>query len=109
MTSLNGSYTQMVLPLPQVNYVALSPMPSAGDEDESLTVILVSYELDPIVDMVISSIRYLEIDLLTPVATLNMVSFQSVFFPSSEYLLEAMIEFCPLTWCPSRASSSWKP
>jgi hypothetical protein len=29
MTSLNGSYMQMVSPLPQVNYVALSPMPSA--------------------------------------------------------------------------------
>jgi hypothetical protein len=28
MTSLNGSYMHMVLPLPQVNYVALSPMSS---------------------------------------------------------------------------------
>jgi hypothetical protein len=56
MTSLNGSYMQMVSPLPQVNYVALSPMPSVVDEDEPLTVSSISYDLDPVVDMVISSI-----------------------------------------------------
>jgi hypothetical protein len=55
---------QMVSPPPQVNYVALSPMDSTSDD------------LDPVVDMVISSIGYLEIDLLNPVATLNMCSFQ---------------------------------
>jgi hypothetical protein len=109
MTSLNGSYMQMVSPPPQVNYVALSPMPSAVDEDEPLTVSSVSYDLDPVVDMVISSIGILEPDLLTPITTLDMCSFQSVFLPSSEDLLEAMTEFCPLTWCPSRALSSWKP
>jgi hypothetical protein len=99
----------MILPLPQVNYVALSPMPSATDGDEPLTVSLVSYDLDPVVDMVISSIGILEPHLLTPIAALDMCSFQSMFLPSSEDLLEAMTELCPLTWCHSRALSSWKP
>jgi hypothetical protein len=97
IASLNGSSMQTVSPLPQVNYVALSPMDSTSDD------------LDPVVDMVISSIGLLEPDLLTPIATLDMVSFQSVFLPSSEDLLEAMTEFCPLTWCYSGALSSWNP
>jgi hypothetical protein len=97
IASLNGSCMQTVSPLPQVNYVALSPMASTSDD------------LDPVVDMVISSIGLLEPDLFTPVATLDMVSFQSVFLPSSEDLLEAMTEFCPLTWCHSKALSSWNP
>jgi hypothetical protein len=54
MTSLNGSYMQTVSPMPQVNYVALSPMNSNSDD------------LDPVVDMVISLIGYLELDLLVP-------------------------------------------
>jgi hypothetical protein len=108
MTSLNGSYMQTVSPLPQVNYVVLSPMSSIADEDKPLTVRSVSYDLDLIVDMVISSIGFLELDFFTPVATLDMVSIQSVSLPSSEDLLEAMTDFCPLTWCPSRALSSWK-
>jgi hypothetical protein len=77
--------------------VALSSMASTYDD------------LDPVVDMVISLIGLLETDLFTPVVTLNMMSFQSVFLPSSEDLLEAMTEFCPLTWCPSGALSSWNP
>jgi hypothetical protein len=97
IASLNGSCMQTVSPPPQVNYVALSPMASTSDD------------LDPVVDMVISSIGLLEPDLLTPVTTLDMVSSQSVFFPSSEDPLEAMTEFCPLTWCYSRALSSWNP
>jgi hypothetical protein len=97
IASLNGSCMQTVSPPPQVNYVALSPMASTSDD------------LDPVVDMVISSIGLLEPDLFTPVATLDMVSFQSVFLPSSEDLLEAMTEFCPLTWCHSGALSSWNP
>jgi hypothetical protein len=92
MTSLNGSYMQTISPPPQVNYVALSPMPSTSDEDD----------LDQVVDMVISSVGFLENDLLTPITDLNMCSFQSVFLPSSEDLLEAMTEFCPLTWCSSK-------
>jgi hypothetical protein len=74
-----------------------SPMPSTSDD------------LDLVVDMVISSVGLLEPDLLTPVVTLDMCSFQSDFLPSSEDLLEAMTEFCPLTWCSSRALFSWKP
>jgi hypothetical protein len=97
IASLNGSCMQTVSPPPQVNYVALSPMASTSDD------------LDPVVDMVISSIGLLEPDLFTPVVTLDMVSFQSVFLPSSEDLLESMTEFCPLTWCHSRALSSWNP
>jgi hypothetical protein len=97
IASLNGSCMQTVLPLPQVNYVELSPMASTSDD------------LDPVVDMVLSSVGLLELDLLTPVETLDMVSFQSVFLPSSEDLLEAMTEFCPLTWSPSGAFSSWYP
>jgi hypothetical protein len=97
IASLNGSCMQTVSPPPQVNYVALSPMDSTSDD------------LDPIVDMVISSIGLLEPDLFTPVTTLDMVSFHSVFLPSSEDLLEAMTEFCPLTWCHSGALSSWNP
>jgi hypothetical protein len=60
MNSLNGSYMQSVSPLPQVNYVALSPMTST------------SYDLDPVVDMVISSVGLLELDLLTPIMNLDM-------------------------------------
>jgi hypothetical protein len=97
IASLNGSYMQMVSPPPQVNYVALSPMVSTSDD------------LDLVVDMVISSIGLLENYLFTPVVALDMVSFQSVFLPSSEDLLEAMIEFCPLTWSPSEAFPSWNP
>jgi hypothetical protein len=94
ITSINGSYMQTVSPPPQVNYVVLSPMDSTSDD------------LDPIVDMVISSIGSLEPDLLTPVTTLDMCSFQSVFLPSSEDLLQAITKFCPLTWCHSNALSS---
>jgi hypothetical protein len=95
MTSLNGSYMQMVSPPPQVNYVVLSPMPSAIDADEPLIVSSISYDLDPVVDMVISSVGLLEPDLLAPIVALDMCSFESVFLPSSEDLLEAMTEFCP--------------
>jgi hypothetical protein len=97
VTSLSGSYMQTVSPPSHVNYVALSPMTSTSDD------------LDPVVDMVISSVGLLEPDLLTPVTTLDMCSFQSDSLPSDEDLLEAMTESCPLTWYPSRALSSWKP
>jgi hypothetical protein len=97
VTSLSGSYMQTVSPPPHVNYVVLSPMTSTSDD------------LDPVVDMVISSVGLLELDILTPITTLDMCSFQSDSLPSDEDLLEAMTEFCPLTWYPSRALSSWKP
>jgi hypothetical protein len=99
ITSLNDSYMQTISPPPHVNYVALSPMPSTVDDNE----------LDMVVNMVISSIGLLENDLLTPVATLDMCSFQIVSLPSNEDLLEAMTGFYPLTWCHFRALSSWKP
>jgi hypothetical protein len=70
VTSLSGSYMQTVSPPPHVNYVALSPMTSTSDD------------LDPVVDMVISSVGLLEPDLLTPVTTLDMCSFQSDYLPS---------------------------
>jgi hypothetical protein len=89
--------------------VALSLMPSAANEDEPLIVSSIYYDLDFVIDMVISLIGLLEHDLLTPVATLDMVSFQRVFLPSSKYLLKSMTDFCPLKWCPSRVFSSWKP
>jgi hypothetical protein len=83
VTSLSGSYMQTVSPPPHVNYVALSPMTSTSDD------------LDPVVDMVISSVGLLEPNLLTPVKTLDMCSFQSDYLPSSEDLLEAMTSFVP--------------
>jgi hypothetical protein len=97
ITSLNGSYMKTISPLPHVNYVALSPMTST------------SADLDPVVDMVISSVGIFEPDLLTPVMALDMCSFQSDFLPSSEDLLESMTKFCPLRWCSSRALLSWNP
>jgi hypothetical protein len=89
--------------------VALSPMSLAVDEYEPLTIRSTSYDLDLVVDMVISSIGLVENDVLTLDMTLDMCSFHSIVLPSSEDLLESMTEFCPLTWFPSRALSSWKP
>jgi hypothetical protein len=81
-------------------------MHSTPDENEPLTVCSTYFDLDMVVDMVISSIGILEPDLLTPIATLDMYSFQSIVLPSNEDLLEAMIEVCPLTCIPSREFSS---
>jgi hypothetical protein len=61
VTSLSGSYMQAVSPPPHVNYVTLSPMTSTSDD------------LDPVVDMVISSVGLLELDPLTPVLTSETV------------------------------------
>jgi hypothetical protein len=101
-TSMNGSYMNTVSPPPQVNYVALSPIPLAIDVDEPLIVSSIYCDLDPVVDMVISSVVLLEPGLLTPIAGLDMFSFQSVFLPSSEDILESMTTFCPMTCFPSR-------
>jgi hypothetical protein len=97
VTSLSGSYMQTVSPPPHVNYVAMSPMTSTSND------------LDLVFDMVISSVGLLELNLLTPITTLDMCSFQSDSLPSDEDLLESMTEFCPLTWYPSKVLSSWKP
>jgi hypothetical protein len=75
----------------------------------SSPMISTSDDLDPVVDRVISVVGLLEPDLLTPIATLDLCSFPSDYLPSSEDLLEAMTEFCPLTWYPSKKVSSWKP
>jgi hypothetical protein len=88
-------YIHSIFP-PDVDF-PLSPMTSTSDD------------LDPVVDMVISPVGLLEPDLLTPDETLDMCSFQSILLPSSEDLLEAMTEFCPFTWRPSRPLFSWKP
>nr|ADE75806.1 unknown [Picea sitchensis] len=72
---------------PQVSYVSTCPMSSTPNEKESLP----SSDLDLVVDMVIYLIGPLEPDLPTPIAALNMYSFQSVLFPSSKDLLESMI------------------
>jgi hypothetical protein len=55
--------------------VVLSPMPSTANEDETLTVCSISYDLDLLVVMVISSVGLLEPEILTPIATLNICSF----------------------------------
>jgi hypothetical protein len=97
VTSLSGSYMQIVSPSPHVNYLVLSPMTSTSDD------------LDLVVDMVISSVGLLELDLLTPIVTLDMCPFSSDYLPFSKDLLEVMTTFYPLTWYPSRALSSWQP
>jgi hypothetical protein len=66
-------------------------------------------DLDLVFDMVISSVGLLEPGLLPLVMAIDMCSFQGDFLPSSEYILEAMTDVCPLTWCPSRPLFSWKP
>jgi hypothetical protein len=73
-------------------------MRSTLNEKESLP----SFDLDLVVDMVISLIGILEPDLPTPIIVVNMYSFHTVVLPSSADLLEAMIEdvflpeHCPL-------------
>jgi hypothetical protein len=103
--SLNGPYIPTMSAPPQVNYVMTCPMRSTLHKRESLP----SPDLDTVVDMVISLIGLLELDLPTLIEVVNMFSFQSVFLPSSEDLVEAMIDVYPLTCIPSRALSSLKP
>jgi hypothetical protein len=79
MNSLNGSYMQSVSPLLQVNYVALSPMPSIVNEDDPLTLNSISDDLDPVVDMVISSIYILDPDPLTPSQPSTCVPSRALF------------------------------
>jgi hypothetical protein len=96
--SLNVPYIPAMSTPPQVNYVMTCPMRSTPHEREYLP----SPDLDPIVDMVISSIGILEPDLPTLIEVVDMYSFHSVFLPSNEDLLEAMSEVCPLTCIHSR-------
>jgi hypothetical protein len=103
--SLNGSYMPMMSTPLQVNYVMTFPMHSTPCEREYLS----SLDLDLVFDMVISSIGILERDLPTLIEVVDMYSFQSDFLPSSEDLLESMINICPFACIPSIALSSWKP
>jgi hypothetical protein len=81
------------------------PIRSTPHERESLP----SPELDIVVDMVISWIGLLDLDIHTVIEVVDMYSFQSIFLPSRKDLLEAMDEVCPLTCIPSIGLSSWKP
>jgi hypothetical protein len=74
-TSLNDYYMQTVSLPSQVVYVALSLMLSTIDAYEPLIVSSISYDLDLVVDMLISSVGILEPDLLTPFAVLDLCSF----------------------------------
>jgi hypothetical protein len=96
--SLNGPYMPVMSSLPQVNYVTTYPMHSTLHEREYLP----SPDLDMVVDMVKYLIWLLEPDIPTLIEVFDMFSFQSVFLPSSQDLLEAMIDVCPLTCIPSR-------
>jgi hypothetical protein len=49
---------------------------------------LTSDDLDLVVDMVISSVGLLDLDLLTPIVTLDMCSFPSDYLPSNKDLLD---------------------
>jgi hypothetical protein len=104
--SLNGPYMPMMFSPPQVSYVTTRRMPLVVDEDEPLIVSSISLDLDPVVDMVISSKRILDPYLPTLIEVADMYSFQSVFLSSNEDLLEAMADVCPLTCIPSKALSS---
>jgi hypothetical protein len=66
-------------------------------------------DLDPVVDMVISSIGILETYLPTLIEVVDMYSFWNVLFSYSEDILEFMANVCPLECIPSIALLSWKP
>jgi hypothetical protein len=69
-------------------------MHSTIDEKEPFTVCSPSLELDPVVDMVNHLIEDLDpnIPVVNPTESLDMYSFQSVFLPYDEDLLEAMVK-----------------
>jgi len=73
-------------------------MRSTPNEKESIP----SSDLYMVFNMVITLIGILEANIHTPIMALDMYPFQSVVFPSSEDLLEAMTKVCPLTCIPSR-------
>lgn len=77
--SLNGSYTQVVSPSPQINYVATCSMPASTD-----------YLVGDVVHHVL---RALAPDL--SLGSFDMYSFQSIVLPSDENLLEAMAFYGP--------------
>ena len=87
-TSLNVPVVQVVSTPPQVNYVALSPMPSISNEKEPLFSCSSSLDSSSIVDMVTPSLGALDPN-LPPVSLsefLDMSFFQDVVIPSDEDL-----------------------
>ena len=104
LTSLDVPYMEVVFTLPRVNYVATSPMFSITDVSESLIVFSTYFDLDLVIKMM-KPMGVYECDVLIPIDSLDMCSFQRIVLPSHEDLLEAMVEVCPLA-C---VSSSWKP
>ena len=104
MTTLNVPDSKVVSTPPRVNYVATDPMFSVTDVSEPLTVCSSSFDLDPVIDME-NSMGLPERNVLIPLESLDMCSFQRTILPFEEDLLEAMIKVCPLTCI----SSSWKP
>ena len=113
-TSLNVPYIEVVSTPPWINYVATSPMFSVTDASEPLTVYLTSFDLDSVIVMV-NPMGVFEHNVLIPIESLDMGSFQIIVLPSDEDLLEAMIEESPLTCVPSRElffhlmKTFWKP
>ena len=99
-TSLNVPFAEVVSTPPWVNYVVTSPMFSLTDVSEPLTVCSTSFDSNPVIDMV-SSMGEFEGDVLIPIESLDMFSFQRIIIPSDEDLLEAMIKECPLTYISS--------
>ena len=77
-TSLNSPYMSVTSTPLQGNYVVTYPVHSILNEKEYFP----SFDLDSIVDVIISSIGLLKLDLPAPIAALDMYSFKSVVFPS---------------------------
>ena len=100
LTSLNVPFVEVVSTPPRVNYVSTSPMFSLTDVREPLTVCSTSFDSNLVIDMV-NSMGAFEHDVLIPVESLDMFSFQRIVLPSDEDLLEAMIKECPLTYISS--------
>ena len=94
LTFLNVPCVQVVTPLPHVNYVELSPMPSIADEKEPLFSCSSYLDSSMVVGMVTPSLEVLEPDLplISLSEFLDMYSFQNVILPSDEDLLEAMVK-----------------
>jgi len=76
LTFLNVPYLKVVSTLPQVNYMATTPMSSVTDASEPLTILSTSYYLDLLIDIG-NLMGEFEMDFLTPFDSLHMYSFQN--------------------------------
>jgi hypothetical protein len=94
LTSLNVPYMKVIYLLAQVNYVVSCPMSSTTNEKEPVIVFSTSLDSYLVVDMVNPSMGSLEHDIspVTPIESLDIHSFQSIFLPSNEDLLESMVK-----------------